>query len=79
MANTENKQPTCRVYRVDFKQRTPDDTNLVTICDNIPQMEMAVKIALSIHECSNTAHTIHVMHDDLIDVTFIRYDQSTNV
>lgn len=70
MKPKENKQP---VYRIEFKQRTPDTVNLVSICDNIPQMEMAVKIALSLHECSNTEHTIHVIHDDIIDVTFVRY------
>ena len=71
MANKENKQPT---YRIEFKNKG----QVVSICDNIPQMEMAVKIALSLHECSNTEHIIHVLHDDIIDVTFVRYVSSTD-
>lgn len=71
MVNKEDKQP---AYRIEFK----NSGQVVSICNNIPQMEMAVKIALSLHECSNTEHIIHVIHDDIIDVTFVRYVSGTD-
>lgn len=60
----EKNQPT---YRIEFKQ----DDAMVIIAANIPQMEQAVKFALDLHNASNTVHYIHVIHDDLIDVTFV--------
>lgn len=56
-------------YRVEVKQ---GDATIVYATD-ISQMEIAVKLSLSLHEASNTKHIIHVIHDDIIDVTFIRY------
>ena len=63
------------VYDVIFKQCTnPDDVNIVKFAKDVPNIETAVKIALHIHEVSNTIHTVFVMHDDIIDVIFKRYD-----
>ena len=55
------------------------DSSNILFANNIPSMEMAVKIALSVHEISNTTHVIYVMKDDLIEVTFTRYETQTNV
>lgn len=57
------------MYHVEYKQ----DGQSVHLAKDIPNMETAVKIALHLHEISNTKHHIHVIHDDIIDVTFIRY------
>lgn len=57
------------MYRVECIQ---DEQN-IQFAKDIPNMETAVKIALHLHEISNTKHLIHVIHDDIIDVTFIRY------
>lgn len=64
---TEKKEPQ---YRIEYKA----NGQVVQLCKDIPAMELAVKIALSIHEVCNNAHIMHVMHDDIIDVTFVRYD-----
>lgn len=56
-------------YHVEYKQ----DGQSVYFARGIPDMETAVRIALHLHEVSNTKHLIHVIHDDIIDVTFIRY------
>ncbi len=56
-------------YRVEFNL---GDATLV-IANDIPVMENAVEFALNLHRASNTEHIIHVIHDDLIDVTFIKH------
>ncbi len=72
MNKTQNSTPQ-PVYRVEIHQ----NDNTILYADNIPQMEIAVKLSLSLHEASNTSHIIHVIHDDLIDCTFVRYATAT--
>lgn len=66
----KNNKPT---YKVEFKQDV-NSCQSVLIADNIPQMDKAVELALLMHRISNTPHFIYVIHDDIIDVTFIRYE-----
>lgn len=56
-------------YLIEFKQ---DEKN-VCLAENIPALENAVQLALELHRVANTSHIIHVIHDDIIDVTFVRY------
>ena len=56
-------------YRVEIKQ----NEQKISIAENIPQMDHAVEFALRLHQSSNKDHIIHVIHDDIIDCTFVRY------
>lgn len=71
----ENTSKTAPTYHIEYKHCGQK----VLIAKEIPSMELAVKFALNLHEASNAEHLIHVIHEDVIDVTFVRYDQSTNV
>lgn len=53
-------------YKIVFKQ---NDTS-VNIAENIPTIEEAVTFSLNLHKASNSKHTIYVMHEDMIDITF---------
>lgn len=68
----KDKKPT---WHINIHQNTAN----ILFAENIPTMELAVKIALSIHEASNTQHIVYVMKDDLIEVTFTRYETPANV
>lgn len=70
-----NQNPTQNpTYSVEIKQ----DSYKIFFAKDVPSMELAVKIALHTHEVMNTPHIIHVIHDDIIDCTFVRY-ASTSV
>ena len=65
-----NQNPTLNpTYCVEIKQ----DSQKLFFAKDVPSIELAVKIALHTHEVMNTPHIIHVIHDDIIDCTFVRY------
>ena len=72
MNKSQNPTPQ-PVYRVEIKQNDKS----ISFAENVPTMEIAVKLSLSLHEYSNTPHIIHVIHDDIIDCTFVRYATAT--
>ncbi len=71
----ETTPNTSTVYSIEYK----NNEKRVLIAKNIPTMELAVKFALNLHEASNVEHIVHVIHDDIIDVTFVRYDGATQI
>lgn len=61
-------------YKIEFKQDVGNSTSTVVIANNIPSLENAVEFALNLHRASNYPHYIYVIHDDMIDITFIKYE-----
>lgn len=57
-------------WRINIQQKSSN----ISFAEKISSKEEAVKFALSIHEASNVPHVIYVLHDDIIDVTFTRYE-----
>ncbi len=55
------------------------NTSNIIIAENIPSLELAVKIALNFHECSNTIHSIYVMKEDFIELVLHRNEDQPNV
>lgn len=53
-------------FKIVFKQKESS----VIIADNIPTIEDSVTFALNLHKASNSEHTIYVMQDDMIQITF---------
>lgn len=51
----------------------------IQVAENIPTLELAVKIALSLHELSNTTHSLYVMKDDIIEIVFHNNDNTSTV
>ncbi len=71
----ESNPITTPTYSIEYK----NGEKRVLIANNIPSIEIAVKFALNLHEASNVEHIVHVIHDDIIDVTFVRYDGATQI
>lgn len=67
MENTPKSTPNIN-FNVEFKQ----NDNTVVVASGLPDLVTAVKFALSLHEASNTSHSIYVLHDAFIDVVFHR-------
>lgn len=73
MQSNENNQPTCSTYRVEFNTPTFDLSRTpIVVCDEIPELELAVGFALNLHRSSNVPHVIRVVQGYTVEITFNR-------